>query len=311
MTAGPFDSVLNVWRSPPARSAPGRRQVRPALLISRALLLACTCTLLFAQRGQNLPSPGPVSSPGIAGSRNTDLTTLSNEIDQRNSGRNAPVPHQPPSCLLEPYPGSSKTVSVRALQIPDKAQTEFQKACLAIQGRKLQEAEQHLRKGLQIYPADAAGWVMLGKILEMDDHIEEAGEACSQGALHDPSSWTADLCLAEIDGREQKWADSVAECNLAMSLNPESKRIADYFSAIALYNLDRLAEAEARALEAEQLDKDHELPPVELLVARIEESKGDSPDAIAQLRRYLEYAKDSPQTESAKKDLARLENETK
>jgi tetratricopeptide (TPR) repeat protein len=96
-----------------------------------------------------------------------------------------------------------------------------------------------------------------------------------------------------------------------MSLNPESKRLAEYFSAVALYNLGRLAEAESRALEAERLDRGHELPHMELLIAKIEEFKGDSPNAIAQLREYLKYAKDSPQTESAKKELARLESETK
>jgi tetratricopeptide (TPR) repeat protein len=236
---------------------------------------------------------------------------MSNEINQGDSRENAPVRRQPSSCLLEPYPGSSKTVSVRALRIPEKAENEFQKACLAVQAHKLEEAERHVRKGLQIYPADAMGWVMLGKLLEMEDHIEEAGEACSQGAMHDPSSWTAALCLAEIYGCEHKWANSVAESNLAMSLNPESKRLADYFSAVALYNLGRLAEAESRALEAERLDRGHELPHMELLIAKIEEFKGDSPNAIAQLREYLKYAKDSPQTESAKKELARLESETK
>jgi tetratricopeptide (TPR) repeat protein len=238
-----------------------------------------------------------------------DLGTLSNEIYQRNSTTPAPAQHQPTPCLFEPYPGLSKTVSVHSLQIPEKAQNEFQKACNALQAHKLQETEQHLRKGLQIYPADASSWVMLGKVLEMDEHVEEAGEACSQGAIHDPSYWAADLCLAEIDGREHKWANSLAESNLTMSLNPESKRFADYFSAVALLNLDRVAEAETRALEAEQLDRDHQLPPLHLLIARIDEAKGDSPDAMTQLRDFLKSAKDSPDADLAKKELTRLESE--
>jgi lipopolysaccharide biosynthesis regulator YciM len=240
-----------------------------------------------------------------------DLGTLSNEIYQRNGTTAAPVQHQPTPCLFEPYPGLAKTVSVRSLQIPDKAQNEFQKACTALQAHKLQETEQHLRKALQIYPADASGWVMLGKVLEMDGRIEEAGEACSQGATHDPSYWAADICLAEIDGREQKWAISLAESNLAMSLNPESKRFADYFSAVALLNLNHVAEAETRALEAAQLDRDHQLPPLQLLIARIDEAKGDDPDAMMQLRDFLKSAKESPEADSAKEELTRLESEAK
>lgn len=310
-TAGP--SLKYVCRSRPALYALPRKleQVRRALSIVCALLLACICSPVSAQRdSHNIPS-APPDPPEITSSRSTDLEALMDKFDERDSRDDAPVLRQPSFCLLEPYPGSSKTVSVRSLHIPNKAKNEFEKACVALVAHKLQEAEQHVRKGLQIYPADAMGWVALGKLLEMQDHIEDAGEACSQGAMHDPSSWTAALCLAEIYGCEHKWANTVAESNLAMSLNPESKRFADYFSAVALYNLDRLAEAESRALEAEQLDRGHELPRMELLVARIEESKGDSANAIAQLREYLKYAKDSPQTESAKKDLARLESETK
>jgi predicted Zn-dependent protease len=72
-----------------------------------------------------------------------------------------------------------------------------------MQAHKLQEAEEDIQKGQQIHPADGMGWVMLARVLELDNHIEAGGEACSQGAIHDPSSWKqifARLRLTEVIG---------------------------------------------------------------------------------------------------------------
>jgi tetratricopeptide (TPR) repeat protein len=200
---------------------------------------------------------------------------------------------------------------VQSLQAPGKARSEYQRACEALRSQKLSDSEQHLRKALKIYPADPQGWVFLGKLLAMSNRLEEAADACSQAVSHDASSWTGDLCLAEVNGREKRWTQSLAESNTAVSLHPESKLFADYFSAVALFNLRELPQAEVRAREAEQMDRNHALPPLQYLVAEIDEAKGDTPAAITQLREYLKYATDPDESDRAKKDLERLETQAK
>jgi tetratricopeptide (TPR) repeat protein len=189
--------------------------------------------------------------------------------------------------------------------MPEKAQNEYQRACFALQSKKSTEAEKHLRKALQ-YSPDALGWVSLGKILEATDRWEEATKACTEAVVRDPSYWPAEVCLAEISVGEQKWKDAVDESNRAVSLNLESRRFAYYISAIALFNLHQTRDAESRALEAEKLDGDHQLPALRLVLAWIDEAKGDLRAAETQLRDCLRYGENSIAGNLARQKLAQL-----
>jgi hypothetical protein len=137
---------------------------------------------------------------------------------------------------------------------------------------------------------------------------DEARSACTEGVVHDPSYWPAQICLAEIDVRTHRWNASLDESNRALSLSLESKRFAYFVSALALFNLDKVSDAESRALEAKRLDVDHQLPPVHLLLAQIDELKGDLRAAETELRDCLKYAKDSLAGDIAKQELARLDS---
>jgi hypothetical protein len=281
---------------------------RPGLWMVCVLFLAALCMPLPAQRaGQALPPNSPVNASSPADPRSRDLDDAASLTYQMENREPSSKQTKGQVCLFEPYPGLSRTVSVHSLQVPDKVQNEYQKACVALGVQKLTDSEQHLRKALKIDPADALGWVMLGKVLEFEEQWDEASRACSEAAIRDPSYWAADLCLSEIDGREQKWTNSLAESNLALALNPAAKKYADYFGAVALFNLDKVPDAELRALEAAQLDTDHMLASVEFLLARIDEAKGDSPAAVTAFQEYLKYAKDPREADLAKKELMRLE----
>jgi Flp pilus assembly protein TadD len=96
----------------------------------------------------------------------------------------------------------ANSVSVTSLQIPRKAQKEYEQACAALNNKKLPEAEQHLHKATEIHPKYVAGWVMLGQILETRQQTAEARNACSQASGADPSYLPAYLCWAEIAGSE-------------------------------------------------------------------------------------------------------------
>jgi tetratricopeptide (TPR) repeat protein len=233
------------------------------------------------------------------------LNELSSGLDQPNSATGRAM--QPPSqtCLLEPYPGLSNTVSVRSLAVPEKAQNEYQRACNALLSKKVVEAEKHLRKALQ-YSSDALGWVMLGKILEATDRWDEAGKACTEAVVRDPYYWPADVCVAEIDVDQRKWKEAVEVSNRALSLNPISKKFAYYISAIALYNLNQISDAESRALEVEKLDGDHDFPALQIVLARIDEVKGNLRAAETRLRNCLKNAKDSLVANLAKQELTQL-----
>jgi predicted Zn-dependent protease len=202
------------------------------------------------------------------------LEKIAGEVDQREDMTRPAMQRPAVTCILQPYSGLSNTVSARSLELPEKMQDEYQRACMALQSKKGNEAEKHLRKALQ-YSPDALGWVVLGKLLEAAERWDEAAKACTEAIVHDPYYWPAEVCLAEIDGNHGKWKECLEESNRALSLSQDSRRYAYYLSAFALFNLQQINDAESRALEAAKLDGDHQLPAVGLLLARIHWLTGD------------------------------------
>jgi hypothetical protein len=104
-----------------------------------------------------------------------------------DKGDPRPRPGEKKVCSIQPFPGMSSTASVTSLQIPSKAQKEYEHACAALKNKKLPEAEQHLRKATEIHPEYVAGWVMLGQTLETRQQTAETRDACSRASSADPN----------------------------------------------------------------------------------------------------------------------------
>jgi hypothetical protein len=222
------------------------------------------------QPGSHIPGAAP--SPDRNGQL-MQLEEMANETNERDDVTGLAMRRPTVTCILQPYPGLSNTVSARSLELPQKMQDEYQRACMALKSQKRTEAEKHLRKALQ-YSPDALGWVMLGRLFEIMARWDEAAKACGEAVIQDPYYWAADVCLAEIDAYQHKWKESLEASNRAVSLSQESKRFAYYVSAFALLNLQQVSDAESRALEAAKLDGDHQLPGLGLLLVRIQQFKG-------------------------------------
>lgn len=58
-------------------------------------------------------------------------------------------------------------VSAAALQVPGKARGQYGKARGDVKAKKLQSAEQPLRKAVEEYPQYAAAWVLLGQVSKL------------------------------------------------------------------------------------------------------------------------------------------------
>jgi predicted Zn-dependent protease len=258
------------------RLPPPLRRKQAALC---ALIIALLPAPLFAQRPRMTYNGQVVMLP----KRPDDRVVVDNGDAQTGAGEKE-------LCSIQPFPGMPSTASVTSLQVPHKAQKEYEHACSALKNKKLPEAEQHLRKATEIYPKYVAGWVMLGQTLETRQQTAEARNACSRASSADPSYLPAYLCLAEIAGREQKWNEVLNLTSRALELDGASDAYAYFFSAIAYFNLNQLPEAEHRALKAEAIDRDHNEPLVQLLLAQIYEAKNDATDAASHLREYLKLA---------------------
>jgi len=274
---------------------PARLRWKQAALC--ALIIDLLPAPLFAQRPRMTYNGQVVVLP----KRPDDRVVVDKGDAQTGAGENK-------LCSIQPFPGMSHSASVTSLQIPRKAQKEYEQACAVLQKKKLPEAEQHLRKATEIYPKYVAGWVMLGQTLETRQQTAEARNACSRASSADPSYLPAYLCLAEIAGREQQWNEVLNLTSRALELDAVSDAYAYFFSAIAYFNLNQLPEAETRALKAEVIDRNHDEPLLQYLLAQIYEAKHDSANATSHLREYLKLAPDSQDLDNLKKDLAETQS---
>ena len=212
-------------------------------------------------------------------------------------------------CWLEPFAGLANTTSVDRLKISARAQSQYRAACAALKRNRLAASEQHVRKAIQIYPKYAAGWVMLGQLLEAQQRADPAREACWRATEVDPRYLPSYLCLAQIAGRAEQWEEVLRYTGQALQLDPVHDAYAYFFSAIAFFNLNRIPDAEQRALKAEELDVAHREPRVQFLLGQIYKVKNDPVKAAVELREFLKYAPGAPDSDAVKQDLAKIENE--
>jgi tetratricopeptide (TPR) repeat protein len=202
----------------------------------------------------------------------------------------------------------SPTVSVARLAVPGKASGEYQKGCGAYKDKRLDQAEQHLRKAIEIYPSYPAAWVVLGQVLGDQHKRDDARQACSRAIKIDSTYVAPYLCLAQFSATENDWKQVSSLAEHAMALDPVRNPYSLYYTADAAFHLNDLEKAETSALAAVALDPWHHLPQLHLLLAQIYAAKGDPHAEAEQLRNYLKVAPNSGDAAGARNTLAQLES---
>jgi tetratricopeptide (TPR) repeat protein len=196
---------------------------------------------------------------------------------------------------------------INALKVPSKAKSEYEKACIASQKKKPEESEQHLRRAIDKFKDYSAAWVMLGVVLDEQHKAQEARDACSHVTTIDAKYFPAYLCLAEFSARNQEWERLLDLANVALDLSPENDGYAHYYRAMAYFYLNNVVDAQQNALQAAQINLNHNYLPLYFLLAQIYAAQGDKVAAAAELRVALKNHNDPAQEDVAKRYLAKLE----
>jgi tetratricopeptide (TPR) repeat protein len=288
-------------------------------LIIGALALAFTSlSPAFGQAGSQ-PRPNPIIPPPSASDPN-GLPTMPTPEDPLSgniwAAGSIPVEMMPvdttwlmaaESCnTWTESSAHSPTVSVARLDVPKKASSEYQKGCSAFKDRKLENAEEHERTAVQIYPSYAAAWVVLGQILEAENKPDDGRQACSQARSVDPDYVAPYLCLADFAATEDNWKEVSILSVGALSLDPTGNAYSFFYAADAAFHLGNLEKAEHDAQNSIKLDKWHHLARVHLLMAQIYKAKQDFVKQAAELREYLKIAPNSADSAGIKTTLAQL-----
>jgi tetratricopeptide (TPR) repeat protein len=215
------------------------------------------------------------------------------------------------TCLLPPLTlTNSPTIAADQLRIAAKARKEYHQACAVLKGKKIVDAERHLRKAVKEDLKYSAAWVTLGQVLATQGRKDEARGACFQGTIADPRYVPAFLCLADIAARAYAWHEVLKLSGRAIELDPSANAVAYEYHAAANLNVHNLAGAEKSGLRAVAIDKDHREPRVHFVLAQIYEAKGDDANEAVQLREYLKYSGSADDIAMVERYLSKLEGRT-
>ena len=218
-----------------------------------------------------------------------------------------PVVVEDESCLPWDLPDiRGATVSAVRLGVPSKARKLYEKACGAFKKRKLTEAEQYVREAIQKYSNYLAAWVMLGQVLQSEQKIDEAHDACSKALSVDPTYLPPYLCLAELLDRENQWGDLLTWSDRFLGMNLVGDRYAYFYRGIAHFHLHNLTEAQESVLKAIAIDSEHHQPGLYFLLGQIYGEQGDMVDATFQIRQFLKFSNARQVKEVARQYLSEL-----
>jgi tetratricopeptide (TPR) repeat protein len=199
------------------------------------------------------------------------------------------------------------TFSLTTANAPKEAKKAYEKALSLAKKQKAAEAEPHLRKAVEIYPKFAAAWFELGNALEAQKKTEEAKSAYEKSVEADPKFIGPHLSLLQLSLNSRDWEQIAARSETVLRLNPFSYPQVWFIHGAAAFNLGRRDDAEKSAREAIKLDPNHRNPRAYNLLAQILADKGDYAGALDNMKGYLSFAPNAPDTDAVKKQIQELE----
>jgi tetratricopeptide (TPR) repeat protein len=261
------------------------RSFQSLLIFALLVMSVCVCPSLFAQNnGANGDAMGVYSDIGHPRRQEAEF--------DRNYADAFPGA---PACLHWPMNAIvTSAAKEKNDKIAKKARQEFDRGCAAAGKKSSDEALKHLDLAVKADPAYAEAWVVLGQTQKETGKLTDAEQSCTQSRQADPNYLPAYLCLADIAAHQQKW-DQVADLtDHVIEAHPVKAPSAFYYNSLANFHLNQLDAAEKSGLVAGEQGNDPLKAQVHLLLAKIDEAKGDRQSEEDHLHKFLKLAPHDP-----------------
>lgn len=204
----------------------------------------------------------------------------------------------------DPSVGGKSSVSVAQFKVPGKARKELNKAREALADRKVEEAEKHLAKALEIYPkyADA---LTTRAIIKMDQNqLEAAATDLVEALQYDPANPTTYFVYGANFNMQSKFDQAIESLERGVALDPTGWQ--GYFE-LGKANVGKQNYKQAlKYLEKAQAAVNFEYPPIHLVKAHALLALKQYPQAMDELQVFLAKSPQDPSSEEARKTLEQV-----
>ncbi|HEX7358929.1 MAG TPA: tetratricopeptide repeat protein [Bryobacteraceae bacterium] len=196
----------------------------------------------------------------------------------------------------------ASTISVTSALAPKRAQKDFRKARDLIAKRKYDKAEKRLLEATKVYPKYATAWYELGRLQAGQKQFDAARESFQASIAADSHYMSPYNQLAGLAAEQKKWKDAAQYSKQVIAANPDAFPSSYWYNALANYELKNPKAAEDSAAELVKIDKAHEYPEAQRLLAALLLSRADYAGAASHLRAFLQldpHAKDAAHLQQA------------
>lgn len=197
-------------------------------------------------------------------------------------------------------------ISVTDLGMPSHAVREFEKADRLIAKQEWTKATERLKKGLAIYPKDAAAYNNLGALYSHLGNNTEAREALEKAIALDDRMAPAYVNLGRLSFIENDFPNAESLLTKATSLAPAQNADELFLLAYAQLTDHHLDEALQTSREA-HVGKFDRHASLHLLAANAYEQQNRIQNCIAELQFYLHEESNGFSAEKVRGALARLQ----
>ena len=202
--------------------------------------------------------------------------------------------------------GSSATISIAEMNVPDKARDELEKGMEAFAKGDMEKAQQRLDKAISIYPQYARAYATEGIIAVKAGDRVKAKALFSKAIEVDDTFVPGYLYLARVEFQDKNYTEAESLLRKVMVLTP-SVPDAVALLASAEYMNKEYDKALADARRTHTLPNHEQFADVHLLAGKILEMQNQAQAAIVEYQLFLKESPNSPQVPTVQKEVAQLE----
>jgi tetratricopeptide (TPR) repeat protein len=202
------------------------------------------------------------------------------------------------------------SVSAAALQIPSKAESEFDKGVSALKKQNLDEAEKRFAKAAEIYPRYGAAFNNLGVIAMQRGNAEGGKDYFAQAVQADDQYAPGYLNLAKSHIAKKEYAPARQLLTKATSIDPGNLEVLALLTMLD-YDASEMDLALGHARKIHTLPGHEKFAFAHFIAARALEAQKLAPDALVEYRLFLKEAPESPTAPKAKASIEALEKQSR
>jgi tetratricopeptide (TPR) repeat protein len=202
------------------------------------------------------------------------------------------------------------SISAAALNVPAKAESEFEKGVAAMKKQNFDEARARFNRAVELYPRYAAAYNNLGVMAMQQGRLEEGQGFFEQAVKADEQSAPSYVNLAKSRLGQKRYGDAQDLLTKASSIDPANVEALALLSLLE-FEAQQMPAALANARKVHQLPGHEKFAFAHYVAGRVLEAQSLPVEAVVEYRLFLKEAPESPTSAKARASIDAIEKQRK